>query len=443
MLDAQRANPLNRDRIFIGALAALAAIYVALFFYFVERASIRVPVYDLLDWLNAYADRLPAGDWPAYLWMPHNEHRIVLSRILLAADVKWFGGGGTAFAFSGFMLLAVTTGAILREIVKADLSTSWKATACLIVVLLLTPANIAVTIGMPAMTVFLQTCAFAVFSLVLLDGAGEENRFSHYRRVAAFAAACVAAFGVSTGLLIWPVLIWTAWRGGLGRRAVVLMACAAFLFAALYLWRLPLPLAPASFDADRLVRGIDYAIRFLGLPWSHVSQLVWPARLVGIAILCFGVFLGVKESFAREPVARLPRIGAALVLFALLAAAAAALARADLAEDREMPVRYSMFVVLAHVGFLLYALPYLQKFWQGSRKAALQWLIAALFVTWVGQQYVTGRFAAQVADRYNASWSLFAAGEWRPDMEQYIYPDRGRARAILMHLRALQIPHIE
>jgi hypothetical protein len=78
--------------------ALIAALYCGLFFYFIEKASIRVPVYDLLDWLRFYSEQMQANDWLAYLWAPHNEHRIVFSRILLVIDERWLGGQGMAFA---------------------------------------------------------------------------------------------------------------------------------------------------------------------------------------------------------------------------------------------------------------------------------------------------------------------------------------------------------
>ncbi len=188
---------LDQDRAFAIALAAIAAVYCALFLYFVERASIRVPVYDLLDWLQFYGNRLQANDWFGYLWTPHNEHRIAWSRILLAIDVGWFGGGGTSFALFGLFLLIAMAASVSWEILKSDFSISCKATAIPIAILLLTPANTVVMIGMPAMGVFLHTSAFGLFSLLLLDGAGEQGRFSNYRRAAAIVAACLAAFGVS------------------------------------------------------------------------------------------------------------------------------------------------------------------------------------------------------------------------------------------------------
>jgi hypothetical protein len=434
---------LDQDRAFAIALATIAAVYCALFLYFVERASIRVPVYDLLDWLQFYGNRLQANDWFGYLWTPHNEHRIAWSRILLAIDVRWFGGGGTPFALFGLFLLIAMAASVSWEILEGYFSISWKATAIPIAILLLTPADTVVMIGMPAMGVFLHTSAFALFSLLLLDGAGEQGRFSNYRRAAAIVAACLAAFGVSGGLLIWPVLMWSVWRGGLGWRWVAGIACVGGLFIALYLWGLPSPPISTSFDIGRLVQSLDYAIRFLGLPWSHMPQLVWPARLIGVGILCVGGFLLINDSLSARFSTRLERIGLALVLFTFLLAAAAALARVDVAKDREMPIRYGMFVVLAHVGLLLCSLGFLERLWHGAYRRSLQWLTLGISVALVGQQFVVGRFAVQEADRYKEAWSRFVAGDWTPDMLQYVYPDRDRARAGLAYLRKMQISNGE
>jgi hypothetical protein len=434
---------LDRDRASVIALATIAAVYCALFLYFVERASIRVPVYDLLDWLQFYGDRLQANDWFGYLWTPHNEHRIAWSRILLAIDVRWFGGGGTAFVLFGLLLLLAMAAAVSREILRSDISMPWKAAAIPLALLLLTPADTVVMIGMPAMSVFLHTSAFALFSLVLLDGADEQGPHSNHRRAAAIVAACLAAFGVSGGLLIWPVLMWSAWRGGLGGIWIACIACFGGLFIALYLSGLPSPPVSASFDIGRLVRSLDYAIRFLGLPWSHMSQLVWPARFVGTGILCVGGFLVINESLSTRPATRLKRIGLALVLFAMLLAAAAALARVDIAPDREMPIRYGMFVVLAHMGLLLCSLGFLEPLWHGAYRRSIQWLTLAISIALLGQQLVIGAFAIREADRYKEAWSRFVAGDWTPDMLQYVYPDRDRALAGLAYLRKIQISHGE
>ena len=270
------------------ALGVIAAANGILFVYLVEKASIRVPVYDLLDWLQFYGERSKDGDWLGYLWTPHNEHRMVFSRILLALDVKWFGDQGETFAASGFVLLLGMAASICWKILKSDLSISPKLTAIPIAVLLLTPANTVITVGMQTMGGFLQTSSLGLFSLVLLDGAADQDPYSRYRRAAAIACACLAGFGDSGGLLIWPALMWSAWKGGLRWCWIVGIACVGTLFIAVYLWNLPSPPVSRFMDFDRLIRSFDYVIRFLGLPWSHMHELVWPARLIGLSIFFLG-----------------------------------------------------------------------------------------------------------------------------------------------------------
>jgi hypothetical protein len=436
------------------ALALIAAANCILFLYFVEKASVRVPVLDLLDWLRFYGERSRDGDWLAYLWAPHNEHRMVLSRALLALDVKWFGDQGETFAASGFVLLLGMAAAICWRILKSDLSISWKLTAIPIAVLLLTPVNNVIMIGMQINAGFLQVCSFGVFALVLLDGATEQDDFSRYRRTAAIVCACLAAFGDSGGLLIWPALIWSAWKGNLRWGWIAGIALVGISFIAVYLWNLPPPgdykliqvgdgayevvLAdsPVSRSAvGHIVRSFDFVIRFLGLPWSHVNQLAWPARVVGLGIFSLGSFAFISVSLSVR-VNALKRLGAGLILFSFLIAGAAAWARVDLYADREMSIRYGMFVVLAHLGLLVWSLDLLEQLWNGAHRRAFQWLLLGTSLVWFGQQIVVGHLAAEEAKRYNDAWSRFVAGEWTADMLRYVAPDRDRAEAGLAYLRA-------
>jgi hypothetical protein len=417
------------------ALALIAAANSILFIYFVEKASIRVPVVDLLDWLQLYGERSSDGDWLGYLWTPDNGHRLVFSWALLALDVKWCGNRGEAFAASGFVLLLGMATTICWKIMQSNLSISWKLTAIPIAVLLLTSADTVVMIGMQTMGSFLQASSFGVFALALLDGAAEQDHLSKYRRVAAITCACLAAFGDSGGLLIWPAVMWSAWKGGLRWGWIAGMACVGTLFIAMYLWNLPSSPVSTSMDFSHTVRSFDYVIRFLGLPWSHMHELVWPARLIGLSIFCLGSFALLSVSFSAQ-VKTVERLGVALILFSFLLVSAAALVRVDVAVDREMPIRYGMFVVLAHLGLLLWSLDFLDRVWHGAHRAAFQRLLLALSLVWVGQQVVIGRFAVEEANRYNDAWSRFVGGDWTPDMLRYVYPDREHAQAGLSYLRA-------
>jgi hypothetical protein len=82
---------------------------------------------------------------------------------------------------------------------------------------------------------------------------------------------------------------------------------------------------------------VDYGVRVLGLPWSHAPALVWFGRLAGLLCLAASGWLLIKTSLQTPAPDRLQRIGAALILMALLTAAAAGAVRYDFAPERETP----------------------------------------------------------------------------------------------------------
>jgi hypothetical protein len=409
-------------------IASLAAVYCAAFAYFVEQAPIRVAVYDLLDWLRFYSERIEAGDWLGYFWTPHNEHRIVISRILLLIDLRFLRGHGSAFAIFNALLLTGIVAAISRLVLSSTGFTRFGIVALSFALMLSLPAHIATTISMPAMGVFLHTSAFSLISLLLVDAKpGYATRFG------AILTACVASLGVSGGLLIWPVMAWLSWRRSQGWFWVAILGC-GICFGMFYLHGAPSPHADIMSIAQ-IPDVLDYAIRFLGLPWSHMHTLVWPARAVGLTLLFLGLHLVVRDTLTKPKIMRMQRIGLALLLFVLLIAFAAGAARSDVATDREMPIRYAGFIWLGHLGLLLYVLPGMHRLWHGTAQPLIQLGAIAIASFLLAQQLAVGLSLKREAARYNDAWAQFLRGDWTPDMTHYVYPEADRARETLAYLR--------
>ena len=111
------------------------------------------------------------------------------------------------------------------------------------------------------------------------------------------------------------------------------------------------------------------------------------------------------------------------MLFALLMAALAGAGRVDIATDREMPVRYSVFTAMGQIGLLLLLAPSLARLWEGRRRL-LEIIVLGVALLLLAQQVVAGRAGAAVARQYAESYRQFAAGLWTPAMTQFVHPDR-------------------
>ena len=296
------AKPAEANTIVSCALVLIAAaISCVLFFYFADRSAIRVPAYDMLDWLQFYDDRVRANDWVGYLWTPANEHRLVFTRALIAIDIRWLGGRGNGFGIFGSLIWIFAVLAAWRVVLTFSKTLTFRIFAGSIVLLILSPTYIVTTISMPAAGAFIQTPSFALFCMALLDNETNHVRLRSFYRVCALICACLSSFGVASGLLIWPVLIWSAWRAGLGRNWIVAVIGAGLVFVALFLWKMPPKSYQSPLSIQSFIASIDYGIRFLGLPWSHAVELAWPARAVGLVVLMVGGLVVARASIQREP----------------------------------------------------------------------------------------------------------------------------------------------
>jgi hypothetical protein len=408
------------DRLFVAALALVTIAYLALFGYYLGATSLRVPVFDTIYWVLQYVDYWVTGDWWNYLWLPHNEHRIVWSRLLLIADIEWFGGTTLAFLLVNTACLLVVIAALVREVMASDLAPAVRVTMALMVVLLLATSFNAIYCSVPMMDVFLHTCTFMVLALVLWDGEGDGARHPIARRVLALLAGIVAAFGVSGGILVWPLLLWAAWRGGLRWGWIVAPCLIGAGLAAVYLPGMDRPSVVTDFDPTTLLRMADYFVRFLGLPWSHAPALVNPGRVVGLTTLFLGGYAIVRFGVLQRPRNRLERVAIGLILFGFMTAGLITLGRLNTAPEREMPIRYALFTSLVQVGLVLFAAPWLQRVWAGRGRRLAQSAILAAGALFLAQQVVGGRAGVENIQRYATAYKKFEAGIWTDDMRMLV-----------------------
>jgi hypothetical protein len=406
-----------------------------MFAYYVGATILRVPVYDLLAWILHYAQYWRTGEWWHYLWLPHNEHRLIWSRLLLVADIEWFRGSTLPFLLFNSASFLLTVGCPLWVVSRASLPTELRAAISAVVILLVAASYAAIYCSVPVMGEYVHTTGLLVLSLALL---GKGNR-RWGRPAAAIACAVLAAFGFAGGLLAPPTLFLAAWRARLGRGWLIALGLIGLVLMAVYLPGLPVGRDAGALTSRALPAIFDYGTRFLGLPWSHVPSLVWFGRIKGAAVAGLGIATLLWRGLRPGPTNEVEQMGIGLLFFTLAIAALATVARTDNAPGLLMPIRYGIFAALAEVGLLLANVTLLARLWATGGRRPLQWVIVAAACVMLLQQVVSGQAAVAVKAQYVECYHRFAAGEWTGAMNRYVFPNREDAERGLAVIRALNI----
>jgi len=315
-----------------------------------------------LPWLDAWtsvtlAQQQAMGQLGlADLWEPHNEHRILVPRLLFLADFLWCSGRGrlplaaTWVVQAAHALLLV---ALVRKGGRRGVGVTLAATGVFVALAFsdLQIENLAEPFQVQFVLVYLAaTAAFAALARARTHGG--------IFLAASLGAGAVATASMANGVAVWPLLVVLAAALGMGWRRVVLLALVGAAAVAVYLFGFaPAPPEGASTSPPGLV---DVAVRglcYLGGPFRRLLPSLPASAAAGAVAL--GLFVTFAASAARRSVearrdpaaGRDPPSAAELVLlhvglFVLGTAALTAFGRAGLPLVAMWAPRYSTPVLL-------------------------------------------------------------------------------------------------
>ncbi len=415
-------------------VVSLVALLVQfpLFVYFTYQTRVLRPFADQFDLIDFYLRNENGGHTLRYLFEPHTHHRLPFYRFLIELDVSLFGGTSLIFVAVAALCMAVVLFLLAREVWRAAPEALTLPATALAVMLLLGASN-AANVSVPANTPAVHTTLFAILAL-LLAGTGPDRgpRAATLRRVAALVCICAAAFSNAVGLVLFPVFAFKAWRGGKADRAW-LAAVLAFgaVFGAAYLYGQTAEGVGAGYSHTSLFKSVDYFFTYLGLPWVRAFGV--EGRMIGV--LLFGcAILSIIKKGGREA-ARSERIAIAFVVLSLGTALLAAIARKDVSEAVDVPVRYRIYLTPLHIGLLMLALPWLNRQWHERRR----WVEAGFVVCFallIIQNVLIGQVAARAAQQTRDTITQFHQGGRTADMSWIIYPDLHYAEAVCRKLQS-------
>jgi hypothetical protein len=335
---------LTRESLARAALLGLVGAPALLHLLVVRVFGVNMRLWDEIFYFPFVQAVRSGGDWPAWLLRQHNEHRIVPTKLLMAASTVLTGwdaraemvasvGLGGLIALGFWRLFAPRGG---RDL------------------LLFAPiAGLAAGLAQYENMLYgLQTCHFftvlgVVWAVVWLLR-GSRPAFGW-----ALLAGEVASWSILSGLLVWPVGLGVLWLRGAARRRWLAWSAVGAVTILLYFWGFAFPaqLGAPRVGVGSLVPLAAYGLAVLGAPLA-AGSFAW-ARAIGLVVLGGVAWLGL-DSWRRRPLSEERIAALALVAFGLLSALVLAIGRYR-SEIPALESRYVTYQNLTLVGCYLAA----------------------------------------------------------------------------------------
>ena len=257
------------DRVFHVFLLG-AAVFWVLAVAGAVRAYSPVPFWDMWDGYLDFFVRVSSGDWSAWL-AQHNEHRIVLARILFWIDLTWFDGAGWFLLVANYLALALV-GLVFWIALRENCPKHYRFIGLFLIIWLSSwSQENNLTWGFQSQFILAQLLPLAAFFMLHKTvSKGESGRSS-------FIAACflgVLSLGtMANGVLALPLMTAYAAITRMGWRRVVILAVLSSLGVLAYFHNYHAPAGHGSLlvalreNPFGLVR---YVLIYIGGPYFHI-----------------------------------------------------------------------------------------------------------------------------------------------------------------------------
>jgi hypothetical protein len=208
----------------------------------------------------------------SWLWSQHNEHRILIPRLLISLDAYAFGARNISL-FIGIYLVQVFHWLLFAGVSRSEINDSYVRTTfqCIWAAFLFLPTQLenltwAFQISF-VLPFFLASSAFACI------GFYDATKRSFMRLGLSFFCIWLAMCNLAAGMMIWPVLLLLCWLKRLDKKTFGLVAAVALASLALYFtnYRRPPENGDPLASLMNPVAVSQYVMNYLGSPWVAFS----------------------------------------------------------------------------------------------------------------------------------------------------------------------------
>lgn len=397
---------------------ALVPIFLGLAIMGGYEAYSPVPMGDMWNGTLGFYVNASHGNWSAW-WAQHNEHRILLSRILFWMEEAWFSGTGLFLLVTNYLL--VTGVVVLFFFIWRERSRGWGACfgAFLSVWLLSWIQNDNMIWGFQSQFVLAQLLPLMAF--YFLHRACQSN--SHGGRWFAASATCgVMALGsMANGVITLPLLTLLALALRMNHRRVIVLGTLSILGVFLYFHGYQAVGGHGSLTQSlkEIPEGvIDYMQVYLGGPFyfflgENPLSLMF-ARIASV-VLVVGAILCLQKELSAPHRSSLALAMLCFILYIGGSAFGTAGGRAIFGAGQALTSRYMTPALMAWAAFFVLVVPGLKHMARGIR-----WFWGTLFALLVMSMlsYQLRATTPRTDELYDRSLATLAIEMRIPDQTQ-------------------------
>lgn len=317
-----------------------------------------VPFWDMWNGYLGFYAQVNTGDWAAW-WENHNEHRIVLSRILFWLDNYLFNGR-LIFLIVVNYLLMIAACLTFRKIILTKFEGQFKElsfTLSLVIYCLLFSWTQSenITWGFQSQFFLAQLVPLLAFYLLF--------KSAHKNSIAFFIASCIAGFlasmSMANGVITLPLMLLLGLLMRISINKVLVLLILAISTVTLYFSNYVAPSGHGSLGSTLFsdpILIVKYVLIYLGAPFYHLSGQGLHSQLIAQT---FGVFLISSSAFflfttikSQKPV-NIDYVLLAFLLYVGGTALGTAGGRAIFGIEQALAGRYMTPVLMAWVALLI------------------------------------------------------------------------------------------
>ncbi|HME33142.1 MAG TPA: hypothetical protein VKG65_10350 [Terriglobales bacterium] len=329
-------------------LGGVITIGLALYLVVVSYSSLPyVDGWSEIDLVSGGSD-LTLSHW---LWEQHNEHRLVIPKLFVAADLPFFQARQVFLLASIFViqLLHLALLAWSMRVLGGWRGDLWRTGTGLAAFCLFCPSqwfNFVLGFQVNFMLLGLFVTLSFIGLLLYWTRSQSGSPYTTGYLMLAIVAALGATYSLANGNLIWPLLLGAALWLRLRRSAPIALAVTGAFSTALYFFHYASPTAAANATSLQAAPGrfFSFVAVYLGSPWVHANYRA--AALIGTAGAVIACALIARSSFLASPSSAFSVELVLTLLFCLGTSFVTALGRLNFGVRYALSPRYQTFALL-------------------------------------------------------------------------------------------------